>query len=559
METGSVVIIFIFLIIFCFIVYDSIPSKYAKLEESFGGFMNRSLVRFEYEKSPLHTIVYGGTGTGKTYFVRQYLQLYSVQNQDPRSGYNDQDQNQNQGQNQDQDQNQDQNQDQKQNQNLRSSLVNHEQSSFTDQDQNIVIVCKDDRDWINPETNKFYTGFNKCDMNMITKNNMQKFRNCVIVLDDMGDKLNKDIDYYFTEGRHYNIQMIVMCHKPAQINNTARMSCDTIYLTTYNGSDLFKNFNEIYKCEHDFSKIINELNSNHYNRTDGMSDELRYGIIKYNKKENTFIIINSNRTMIYDSRVGFLDLKALSLKDELGREDINKLIAYMKPLMINATDRNTISHDNYQFYFNKHLTLKGIKIQNDVLTQEVVKANGLRLFSTILGIISSGLMIYNFMSPDITVRNAGHVATAASTMLNRTSTLLNYGFGRNQDQDQDLEQEREYTDGETWSKTHQRSCYTDGETWTKSYQRSSYTHKYTGILNKEGRENLNSLYVNNEEFRNEIINYVKNKMQLNLEAILDKRCKTNILNTLGNKYLAECIKSKDNTKDVIEILAKYIC
>ena len=245
--------------------------------------------------------------------------------------------------------------------------------------------------------------------------------------------------------------------------------------------------------------------------------------------------------MIYDSRVGFLELKALSLKDELGREDINKLIAYMKPLMINATDRNTINHDNYQFYFNKLLTLKGIKIQNDVLTQEVVKANGLRLFSTILGIISSGLMIYNFMSPDISVRNAGHVATAASTMLNRTSTLLNNG--RNQDQDQDLEHEMEFTDGETWSKTHQRS---------------SYTHKYTGILNKEGRENLNSLYVNNEEFRNEIINYVKNKVQLNLEAILDKGCKTNILNTLGNKYLAECIKSKDNTEDVIEILGKYV-
>ena len=275
-----------------------------------------------------------------------------------------------------------------------------------------------------------------------------------------------------------------------------------------------------------------------------MANELRYGIIKHNKKENTFIISSSNRTMIYDSRVGFLDLNALSLKDELGREDINKLIAYMKPLMINATDRNVISHDNYQFYFNKLLTLKGIKIQNDVLTQEVVKANGLRLFSTILGIISSGLMIYNFMSPDITVRNAGHVATAASTMLNRASTLLNYGFGRNQDQDQDqdLEHGREYID--------QRSCYTD--------MRNSYTHKHTGILNKEGRENLNSLYVNNEKFRNEIINYVKNKMQLNLEAILDKRCKTNMLNTLGNKYLAECIKSKDNTKDVFEILAKYV-
>ena len=90
--------------------------------------MNRSLVRLEYENLPLHTIVYGGTGTGKTYFIRQYLKLYL----DP-----------NQIQNQDQNQNQDQDQG--------SNLVNHEKSSFidlrssfTDQAKNIIIVCKDD-------------------------------------------------------------------------------------------------------------------------------------------------------------------------------------------------------------------------------------------------------------------------------------------------------------------------------------------------------------------------------------------------------------------------------
>ena len=77
--------------------------------------MNRSLVRFEYEKSKLHTIVYGGTGTGKTYFIRQYLKFYL----DPRSGYNDQNQNENQNQHQDQ-----------------------------DQAKNIITVCKDDKDWI---------------------------------------------------------------------------------------------------------------------------------------------------------------------------------------------------------------------------------------------------------------------------------------------------------------------------------------------------------------------------------------------------------------------------
>ena len=38
-----------------------------------------------------------------------------------------------------------------------------------------------------------------------------------------------------------------------------------------------------------------------------MSDEHRYGIMKYNRKENYFFMIDRNRTMIYDSRVGFLD------------------------------------------------------------------------------------------------------------------------------------------------------------------------------------------------------------------------------------------------------------
>ena len=286
-------------------------------------------------------------------------------------------------------------------------------------------MFEDDRDWIDPESNKFYTGFNKCDINMITKNNMHKFENFVIVLDDMGDRFNKNIAYYFTEGKNYNIQMIVMCQKPAQIINTARMSCDTIFSTTYNGPDLLKNFNEIYKSQHDFSKIISELNSNHNNRTDGMSDDFRYGIIKYNRKENTFIIINSNKTMKYDSRVGLLDLKAIILKDELEREDINKLIAYMKPLMINATDRNTVNHDNFQVYFNKLLKLNNIKIQNDVLTKEMVTGKGIKYLSTIGGIISSGLIIISYICLDMVSRNAGGIAMGASTMLNRVSTLVN--------------------------------------------------------------------------------------------------------------------------------------
>ena len=57
MDKGGILFFLIIIIIFCFIIYVSIPSKYTKLEESFGVFMNRNLVRFEYEKSPLHAIV----------------------------------------------------------------------------------------------------------------------------------------------------------------------------------------------------------------------------------------------------------------------------------------------------------------------------------------------------------------------------------------------------------------------------------------------------------------------------------------------------------------------
>ena len=56
---------------------------------------------------------------------------------------------------------------------------------------------------------------------------MPKFKDSIIVLDDMGDRLNEDIAYYFTERRH--IQMTVMCHQPAQIKNTAITFCDNIF------------------------------------------------------------------------------------------------------------------------------------------------------------------------------------------------------------------------------------------------------------------------------------------------------------------------------------------
>ena len=47
-------------------------------------------------------------------------------------------------------------------------------------------MCKDDEEWMNPETGMPYDGFNMCSIDMITSKNTDYFENSVIVIDDMG-------------------------------------------------------------------------------------------------------------------------------------------------------------------------------------------------------------------------------------------------------------------------------------------------------------------------------------------------------------------------------------
>ena len=150
----------------------------------------------------------------------------------------------------------------------------------------------------------------------------------------------------------------------------------------------------------------------------------------------------------------------------------------MKPLMINATDRNVINHDNYKFYFNKLLKLNNIKIQKDVLTREMIMGKGIKTLQTIGGIISSGLIIFSYIYPDIISRNVGSVAMGASTMLSRVNTLVNgtssmfhkVGYGEELDNDLRTHSVCGYPTEEVRGKP---SRFADKETWAKPNLRSS--------------------------------------------------------------------------------------
>ena len=163
---------------------------------------------------------------------------------------------------------------------------------------------------------------------------------------------------------------------------------------------------------------------------------------------------------------------------------------------------------------------------------------GIRSLSTIGGIISSGLIIFSYIYPDKISRNAGSVAMGASTMLNRVNTLVNVGYGEEMDNDLRADsvcgyptdkvrgKPSGYTNGETWAKpnlgssleNHEQSSFTNlRNTIQEEYINqcsSDFVHEEMGILNRKGGKFLTRLYGNNEEFREEIINFVRDKKRI---------------------------------------------
>ena len=101
----------------------------------------------------------------------------------------------------------------------------------------------------------------------------------------------------------------------------------------------------------------------------------------------------------------------------------------------------------------------------------MITRKGIKSLSTIGEIISSGLIIFSYIYPDIISRNAGYVAMGASTMLSRVNTLVNVGYGEELDNDP-------------------RSGYTDPQNTIQEENRNQcncdFVNEEMGILNRKG-------------------------------------------------------------------------
>ena len=213
--------------------------------------------------------------------------------------------------------------------------------------------------------------------------------------------------------------------------------------------------------------------------------------------------------------------------------------------MKNPTGKNIISSDNYELYFNKILASKGIEIQNDVLLNGTLKANWLKSTSVFFfGIISTAIMMYNYMSLDTKARAACLMAAGSSTMLNRTNTLVNYGFDEDigkdpvsdkNNQSEHLNEEKiKLNNGETsvkpipgWTKSHSERALlvVFGQTLTKSNMYEKYKNKNTRNLNEKGkgRNDLYDLYDKNKKLSGDPVHQMRDRLAWRGEQISTKK------------------------------------
>ena len=87
-----------------------------------------------------------------------------------------------------------------------------------------------------------------------------------------------------------------------------------------------------------------------------------------------------------------------------------------------------------------------------------------------------------------------------------------------------------------------------------THQLEEYIDEGTEALNKKGRDDLNDLYKNNQKFKDETINFIRDEIELSNKNILDKRFKHNTLNKLGMENLAKFAFSKDHAGSLIGII-----
>ena len=210
--------------------------------------------------------------------------------------------------------------------------------------ENVFIYCKNLKEWGEEFPNMTEGNVESLAQleEMETFAGSKENRN-LIILDDMGNLIpQKLVSSIYTKGRHFYIQIIVLAHKPKDVDNKIRENVKIIYVTTGNSSIFFSDLNSSYCINMPFTNF----------------KSLDYGLIEVNLIKELFTVYDENLNIFYDSNSSirkvspsFNIVKYLNCK-EFTKKDKNEIILFLETeskYTINITDETFLFYLNYYF------------------------------------------------------------------------------------------------------------------------------------------------------------------------------------------------------------------
>ena len=201
---------------------------------------------------------------------------------------------------------------------------------------NVNEFCIDGSEW---------KGYNVYGVDGLTLlDNLDSFANSLIIFDDMGENIRLPaIDSLYSKGRHHNINIICVGHTVTDLNTKARDNTPAIYITLNSSQHFFERVQEKFKIDSNLYRF------KHYN----------YGVINNNSISDYYIVLDKDKNVVYDSRIGDLDIEKYVDYTEFKEKEYIILSSYLTDRMIEPT---YIKPKELMFYFEEYLKFKGIHI-----------------------------------------------------------------------------------------------------------------------------------------------------------------------------------------------------
>ena len=198
----------------------------------------------------------------------------------------------------------------------------------------VNVFCVDGSEW------KGYNVYVIDDIKLL--DNLDSFANSLVIFDDMEENIRLPAtDSLYSKGRNHNINIISVDHTLTDLNTKALDNAPAIYITLNSSQQCFERVQEKFKIDSNLYRF------KHY----------KYGIINYNTISDYYNVLDKDKNVLYDSRIGDLDIEENIDYREFKEKEYNILNSYLTDRMLEPTH---IKPNELMFYFEEYLDFKWI-------------------------------------------------------------------------------------------------------------------------------------------------------------------------------------------------------